>query len=154
MRCRNRFPNSVYPTLFLPQNLSKKILDDSLVADGYKTLMSQSNELNSRMVVIDWDHLRCIDEVTVIAWGSFKREALWTLLLADCVSEPNEPSASYKSLVYELWTDAETAWALVNAWNGLADRPDGEKLWDWYVKMSKDLFVSTSTALSVSGRQL
>jgi hypothetical protein len=138
--------NRIYPTLFLPQTLTGGRIKDPLIAEGYKTLISQLDELNSRMVVIDWDHLRSIEEVTVIAGGNFKREALWTLLLSDCITSMDE--WNHKNLVYELWTDSETAQLLIGAWDAFSKRDDGEELWEWYMKMSRHLFVSSSKAKS------
>jgi|GEM_PF-1915169 len=134
--------NRLFPALFLPEEINSQFKERS-TEQSYESLVDQLEEMNRRMVVIDWGHLRGVKTV-VIAGGEFKRQALWTLLLTNLIGYTE---LGRERLVYELWTDAETAKSLLRNWALLESRVDGHELWDWYVEMSKKLFVMTSKAM-------
>jgi hypothetical protein len=82
--------------------------------------------LNGRSVVIDWCHLRAISHVWAVPGGSYKANALWTLLLKGHIDRES-------FLVSGVSTDAENAKRLVAAaedFEGLS-RPKRH----WYEEM-------------------
>src|SRR5262249_1666179 len=121
--------NRYFPTLPWPQEFHERPVEyyDRL----YQTLVQQLSDLNERMVVVEWAHIRGIESVTAIAGGSFKWRALWTILFAGLNSK-SEP------LINRLVTDAATASRLVTALDAYGDLDASAK--QWYEKLVRTLF--------------
>jgi hypothetical protein len=112
--------NRYFPTLPLPQEFKERPVAyyDRL----YEKLIKQLADLNERMVVVEWAHIRSIREVTAIAGGSFKLNALWTILFAGL----NRKS---KPLINTLVTDSTTASDLTAALYAYQDLDPSAKRW-------------------------
>jgi len=98
--------NRYFPTLPLPHELNAGDLDAYNAI--YQKLIKQLNDLNERMVVVEWEHIRGIPSVAAVAGGSFKLRALWTILFAGLQSNS-------RPLINTLVTDAKTAGSLMSA---------------------------------------
>ena len=70
--------------------------------EHYKKIMVKLEELNDRMVVVNWEHFRKAGTVVAIAGGQYKLRVLWTLLIVGFLDES-------KRFVKELCTDVENA---------------------------------------------
>jgi hypothetical protein len=100
--------NRFFATLPLPHEANALTINN--YNKIYEKLIKQLNDLNERMVVVEWNHVRGIPSVTAIAGGSFKLRALWTILFAGM---QNRSQRLIKTLV----TDAVTARELMSAWD-------------------------------------
>jgi len=121
--------NRYFPTLPLPQEFHERSVEyyDHL----YGKLNKQLLNLNERMVVVEWAHIRGIRSVTAIAGGSFKLRALWTILFAGLNSKSLR-------LINTLVTDSATAYDLntaLNAYHGLDASAKA-----WYEKLVRTFF--------------
>ena len=122
--------NRYFPTLPLPSEASALSIDE--YDRIYEKLIKQLNDLNERMVVVEWAHILGIRSVTAIAGGPFKLRALWTILFAG----KQNPD---KRLINTLVTDASTARTLMSALD--AYERLNPAIRQWYEKMVETLFV-------------
>lgn len=98
--------NRLFPCLPLPDRAFSR----SKAARWETALVRIARRLesiNRKAIVVDWEHLRQVNRVKVIAGGAAKIPALWTLLLAPSVGAPR-PS-DRPSLISDLTIDQETA---------------------------------------------
>src|SRR6266568_1991725 len=109
--------NRLFPTLPLPWEIKDKTERASL--NGRIGRISDLVQgLNERAVIMSWQHLRSTRSVRVIAGGTSKRRALWTVLLAASLDRPTPRSrggSRTAPFVNELTTDRETAKVLLPA---------------------------------------
>lgn len=109
------------------------------MSKGYDELLAALKPLNDRMVAAEWQHLQAIPSVVAIGGGRQKLGVLLTLLLAGLVLDRS------KRLVNELWTDSESATALLELLTTYrelaAEQPE---LASWYQKMAARVLGVTS----------
>lgn len=98
--------NRFFPTLPLPDEFQQRSVE--YYDKVYGELIKQLSELNKRLVVVEWAHIRGIRSVTAIAGGTFKLHALWTILFAGLQGKNNK-------LINTLVTDSKTARSLISA---------------------------------------
>jgi len=121
--------NRFFPSLHLPEGPHVETLDNH--TKHYKKLIKKLECLNDRMVVVNWDQLREISSVIVIGGGSFKLNALWTLLITKFLN-------ASKGFITGISTDSETARKLLDALE--AYNKAGTSVQQWYKTMAKMLF--------------
>jgi DNA-binding transcriptional regulator LsrR (DeoR family) len=122
--------NRYFATLPMPNEASALLIDE--YNKIYEKLIKQLNDLNQRMVVTEWAHIRGIHSVTAIAGGTFKLRALWTILFAGKQSQDQR-------LIKTLVTDADTARGLISALD--AYKRLDPSIRRWYEDMVGTLFV-------------
>ena len=122
--------NRYFATLPMPNEATALALED--YDQIYKKLMKQLNDLNERMVVVEWGHIRGIPSVSAIAGGPFKLRALWTILFAGRHSKDQR-------LINTLVTDAATARGLIAALD-IYERLD-PSIQQWYENLAATLFI-------------
>jgi hypothetical protein len=122
--------NRFFATLPLPNQVRELTINE--YDKIFERLIKQLNDLNERMVVVEWSHIRGIPAVTAIAGGCFKLGALWTILFSGL---QNRSQRLIKTLV----TDAVTARGLLSAldtYNNL-----DVSIRQWYEKLVGTLFL-------------
>jgi transposase-like protein len=140
--------NRLFPVVPLPRDLAKSGLPDPAV---FVRLGAMLEELNSRAVVMGWNHLRGVPDVWAVAGGSLKVEALWTLLIC----RRFEPSTR-TSVIKELSTDLKSAELLQQA---LRDFEKSSSVTQaWYEQVAPTIFPScppdaVTKPVPTSGRQ-
>jgi DNA-binding transcriptional regulator LsrR (DeoR family) len=136
--------NRQFPALLLPTELQKSAIPVEKLDELYSELGCKLDVLNSRAVVMDWDHLRCIPSVWAVAGGALKINVLWTLLICRFL----DPDKS-KSVVKEVSTDIRTANQLLEALQAFHQAPTAFK--NWYRSIAPRIFGPSSK--SVEGRK-
>lgn len=126
--------NRLFPALPLPAELQKSPLPSPRV---YESLRKLLDELNSRAIVMEWEHLRQTPSVWAIAAGRVKLHVLWTLLI--CKQHEREKS---KSLIKELSVDLESAKSLIKAVADYGSAPAA--IQDWYAAICPTVFSMTA----------
>jgi DNA-binding transcriptional regulator LsrR (DeoR family) len=124
--------NRYFPTLPLPDEFGKLSIEK--YEELYDKLLKRLGELNERMVVTEWSHIRSIPSVTAIAGGAFKVRVLWTILFAGWRDRSQR-------LVNTLVTDAKTAHALISALHAYGGLDPSVK--EWYETMVLKFFQDT-----------
>jgi DNA-binding transcriptional regulator LsrR (DeoR family) len=122
--------NRYFATLPLPKETNALTIDK--YSQVYEKLIEQLNDLNERMVVVEWSHIRSISSVSAIAGGPFKLRALWTILFAGRQSRDQR-------LINTLITDAATASRLISALDTY-ERLD-PSIQQWYENLAGTLFL-------------
>jgi DNA-binding transcriptional regulator LsrR (DeoR family) len=121
--------NRYFPTLPLPDEFGKLSIEK--YEELYDKLLKRLGDLNGRMVVTEWSHIRSIPSVTAIAGGEFKVRVLWTILFAGLRDRSQR-------LVNTLVTDAKTALALISALHAYGGLDPSVK--EWYETMVLKFF--------------
>ncbi len=122
--------NRLFPALPLPEDLRKPPLPS---LDLYKQLRRKLDELNSRAIVMEWEHLRRTPSVWAIAAGRVKLHVLWTLMICKYYEQDKN-----RSLIKELSIDLETAKSLMKAFTDFLNAPAAVK--DWYAAICPKIF--------------
>jgi hypothetical protein len=125
--------NRLFPALPLPADLLAQRSKQAALRRGYRDLLHKLREINSRAVVMGWQHLRGIPSVWAVAGGQFKREVLWTLLICRYLEKDKS-----KTIVKEMSTDLDTAEDLHRARQEYESLP--ESLQSWYQEMVGTIF--------------
>ncbi len=115
--------NRIFPSLPFPKELPD---DLNKAKENVRALNDLILRLNGRSVVMDWCHLRAISHVWAVAGGSYKANALWTLLLKGHIDRES-------FLVSGVSTDAENAKRLVAAVEDFDGLPRPKR--HWYEEM-------------------
>ncbi len=120
------FAHRLFPTLPLPSECVGRGL--ASLSESNRKLREQAKRVNSRALVVDWEHLTKVRSVTVVAGGTHKAHALWTLLEAQLVwrEVTGDPNIG---VITELVTDSETAESLIRAKSGLLQGNPEIKHW-------------------------
>jgi DNA-binding transcriptional regulator LsrR (DeoR family) len=126
--------NRVFPSLFLPAELEQSKMSLKVINKAYDELCVQLGQINSRAVVMGWDHLREIPSVWAVAGGDLKINALWTLLIARRCERSRK-----KSIIKELATDVESSNLLLQALQDYNKLSQDHR--DWYDKMVDKIFI-------------
>jgi DNA-binding transcriptional regulator LsrR (DeoR family) len=104
----------------------------------YTPLIRSLDEINSKSVVMEWDHLRSIPSVLGLAAGFRKLNVLWTLLVAGLTGHPR--------ILDELSTDEDTATHLIAIHGQYEHATPAVK--EWFKTMSEKIFASSAVARS------
>ena len=130
--------NRVFATLPFPSRLNAESNEDlGKLTEAYKTIGEDIAEFNQHLVTANWDHLRSIPTLVVIAGGKYKHNTLWTVLLSGLFSEDT-------LLVKEICTDLETAEVLLNAKRDLDEmQSSNSSKYEWFRNTSAHLFKSS-----------
>lgn len=133
--------NRLFAALPLPEEVKAESLSSHTTT--YEALMKKLDELNSRMIVVEWKHLRSIDSIMVIAGGEYKWNVLWTVLITNYIQRTESPQPS-KGVTTELCTDTQSAEKLLSALDDYKNSSDGVK--NWYKEMSEKIFRDSTSS--------
>jgi len=122
--------NRLFTAVPLPNELRRAGLPSPTL---YEKLRKMLDELNSRAVVMEWEHLRNTPSVWAIAAGAVKIHVLWTLLI--CKYHESDKN---RSLIKELSVDLETAQSLERAFADFLSASAAVKA--WYASICPTIF--------------
>ncbi|HZP48117.1 MAG TPA: hypothetical protein VFB07_06275 [Vicinamibacterales bacterium] len=126
--------NRLFPVLPLPTELPNDL--DALSAQ-LDELSQKLEQINRRMLIANWQHLRTVPRVLAIAGGELKQRAIFTLALAGYV----DPT---RRVITELCTDGAVADSLTAAFRSY--NTSRAEIRQWYERRVSRLFTDVSTS--------
>jgi hypothetical protein len=134
--------NRLFPALPFPHELFGSV-NRRDAAKSLRRVGEILSELNSKAVVMSWNHLRRADAVHVVGGGETKLRALWTVLLS--ASFYHQPLATRRGdsspLVTHLTTDDSTARALLGA---MSELQSDRSVQEFYRELCSNLGLSAA----------
>ena len=133
--------NRYFPVLKVPSNIQPA--DVPQLRAAYAWLHSELEAFNGRIVAAQWPHLRQSKNVSAVAGGSFKFNAIWSLCILGLLRPENR-------IISELNTDSVTAEQLLKALDDFESADTSIK--DWFRNISKTFFTRVPDGVPTSPR--